>query len=293
MKYRDKRSIREKRKAMSQHVLITGGASGLGRALAERYLRSGAQVLIADRDAARGEATCQALQPLATRHGGSVHFQPADICRDEDWQALLCWCQTHWQGLDVLINNAGVAAGGRIEKLPMADWDWIIEINLKGMVRGLREFVPLLKQQGHGQIINIASLAALANAPMMSSYNVTKAAVVSLSETLRHELGAYGIAVSVVCPSFFQTNLADSLRSPEPGLEQSVRKLLASGKLDAAQVANYIFRAAQKKRFLILPHAEGRWLWRLKRFVPVVYNRTLGNMGRSVRRKLDRTDHAA
>lgn len=278
---------------MPHHVLITGGASGLGRALAERYLRSGAHVLIADRNATSGEATCHALQPLASRYGGSVHFHLADICRDEDWRALRAWCQARWQRLDVLINNAGVAAGGRIEKLPMDDWDWIIEINLKGMIRGLREFVPLLKQQGHGQIINIASLAAIANAPVMSSYNVTKSAVVSLSETLRHELGAYGIAVSVACPSFFQTNLADSLRSPEPGLEQSVRKLLASGKLDAAQVADYIFRAASRKHFLILPHREGRWLWRLKKFAPLVYNRTLGNMGRSVRRKLDHTDHAA
>lgn len=278
---------------MPLRVLITGGASGLGRALAERYLRSGAQVLIADRDTEAGEETCRALQPLASRHNGSLHFHAADICVDESWQALNAWCQAHWQGLDVLINNAGVASGGRVEKLAMADWDWIIEINLKGMIRGLREFVPLLKKQGQGQIINIASLAAIANAPVMSSYNVTKAAVVSLSETLRHELGAYGIAVSVVCPGFFQTNLADSLRSPEPGLEQTVRKLLASGKLSAAQVADYIYRAAAKRRFLILPHREGRWLWRLKRFAPLVYNRMLGNMGRSVRHKLDQTDDAA
>lgn len=278
---------------MSQRILITGGASGLGRALAERYLRQGARVLISDMNTQRGEETQFALRQMSKEHGGSIDFQPGNICDDNDWQRLLDWCVAHWQGLDVLVNNAGVASGGRVEKLSIADWDWIIDINLKGMIRGMRLFVPQFKQQGSGQFINIASLAAVANAPAMSSYNVTKSAVVALSETLRHELGAYGIRTSVVCPSFFQTNLAESMRTPEPGMEQTVRKLLAGGKLSAEQVADYIVRHADKGQFLILPHREGRWLWRLKKFVPYIYNRELGKAGRMLRRKLEKADQTA
>src|SRR5690606_11174933 len=115
--------------------------------------------------------------------------------------------------------------------MPMADWEWIIDINLKGVVRGCRAFTPMMKKQGSGQLVNIASLAAVANAPTMSSYNVTKAGVVSLSETLRHELAPYGIGVTVVCPSFFQTNLADTLLTPETGMDTTVRQLQTRSKL--------------------------------------------------------------
>jgi NAD(P)-dependent dehydrogenase (short-subunit alcohol dehydrogenase family) len=107
-------------------------------------------------------------------------------------------------GLGVLVNNAGVGAGGRFERIPLEDWDWIWEINLKGVVRGCRTFVPLL--------------AAIMNLPAMSSYNVTKAGVLSLSETLRLELEPYGVHTTVVCPAYFRTSLGDRLRSPDPGV---------------------------------------------------------------------------
>ena len=268
---------------MSKRVLITGGASGLGKAMAERYLDAGARVLITDVHQERGEQT-----EFELRTRGDVHFVKANICVDQDWDMLAEWCNTHWQGLDVLVNNAGVASAGRVDKTSIEDWDWIIDINLKGIVRGLRSMVPIMKKQGSGQIINIASLAAIANAPAMGSYNVTKASVVALSETMRHELSAYGIHTAVVCPSFFQTNLAESLRTPEPGMEQTVRKLLAGGKLTAEDVADYIYRSADKKQFLILPHKEGRMLYRIKKFLPFLYNREAGKAGRRMKEKLEK-----
>lgn len=268
---------------MSSRVLITGGASGLGKALAEAYLKDGARVLITDIHQQRGDETVFELSPL-----GEIHFVAANTTVDDDWTMLLQWVDKTWGGLDVLINNAGVAASGRIDKLSMEDWDWIIDINLKGVIRGCRTFVPLFKQQHSGHIVNIASLAAVANAPTMSSYNVTKAGVVSLSETLRHELAPYGIHTTVVCPSFFQTNLAETMRTPEQGMDQTVRKLLANGKLSAAQVAKKILKAQKANRFLELPHPEGKALALAKRYTPLLYNFGLADAGKRLYKKLER-----
>ena len=267
---------------MAKRVLITGGASGLGLALATRYLQAGHRVLITDINRARAEEAEFTLRPL-----GEVHVQQADIRNQDDWQRLHDWCAEHWGGLDVLINNAGVASAGRVDNTSVDDWHWIIDINLLGIVRGLNVLLPMMKRQGSGQVINIASLAAIANAPVMGSYNVTKSAVVSLSETMRHELSAYGIHTAVVCPGFFQTNLAESLRTSEPGMDQTVRKLLAGGSMNAEQVADYIYVQADKRRFLILPHKEGRLLYRIKRFVPALYNREAAKAGRRLKAKLE------
>lgn len=268
---------------MSQRVLITGGASGLGKELARQYLKTGAKVLITDINDQRGNEAEFELKQL-----GEVRYVKANTTLDSDWQMLLDWVQNKWDGLDVLVNNAGVAAGGRIDKISMEDWDWIIDINLKGVIRGCRTFVPLFKQQKSGHIVNIASLAAVANAPTMSSYNVTKAGVVSLSETLRHELAPYGIHTTVVCPSFFQTNLAENMRTPEAGMDQTVRKLLSGGKLSAEQVAARIVSAQQKQRFLELPHIEGKALALIKRYVPALYNLGLADSGRRFYKKLEK-----
>jgi NAD(P)-dependent dehydrogenase (short-subunit alcohol dehydrogenase family) len=120
--------------------------------------------------------------------------------------------------LDVLVNNAGVAGGGRLDVATVDEWRWITEINLFGVVRGCRTFTPLFKRQGSGYIVNTASAAGLIHPPTMSSYNAVKAAVVALSETLQYELAPYGVSTSVVCPSFFRTNLASSLRGADPAV---------------------------------------------------------------------------
>src|SRR5690554_4755985 len=113
---------------MSQRVLITGGASGLGKALAKQYLRNGARVLITDINEQSGKEAELELRPL-----GAVSFIKASTTVADDWAAVLKWTEENWQGLDVLVNNAGVAAAGRIDKISMEDWDWIIDINLKGV----------------------------------------------------------------------------------------------------------------------------------------------------------------
>jgi len=265
-----------------QTVLITGGGSGLGKALAQAYLERGDRVLITDINRQRGLDTQAALS-----FAGDIQFLQADVCSDSDWASLLHWVETHWGRLDVLVNNAGVAASGRFDRISMDDWDWIIELNLKSAIRGCRTFVPMMKKQGRGHLVNISSLAAIASVPVMSSYNLTKSAVVSLSETLRYELMPYGIRTTVVCPGFFQSNLAESLRTTEPSMQATVRKLLASGKLSAEQVAHIIVRAQHRGRFLVLPQQVGKSLYFIKRFLPFLYQRGLRQASERLRRKLE------
>lgn len=264
-------------------ILITGGASGLGRALAARYAADGWRVLIGDVNQQRGRETAASL-------GGAVHFRPLDVTDEDSLAAVRDWLEAEWGGLDVLVNNAGVAAAGRIERIPPEDWDWILDINLTGVVRGCRVFVPLFKRQGTGHIVNVASMAGLLNVPVMSSYNVTKAGVVALSETLRHELEPWGIRTTVVCPSFFMTNLHESLRTPEPGMGEMVEKLLASSDIDADDIAMIIRNAVARGRFLVLPHRHGRRAWFFRRYLPWLFHRRMRKLAVRYRQKLEDAD---
>lgn len=247
---------------MNKRIFITGGASGLGLAIARLYASEGWRVCIADVNDERGQDALATLKPAG------AFYLHVDVTREEELQAAADELQKRWGGVDVVVNNAGVAQAGAIEDVPLADWLWILNINLLGVVRGCKVFTPLFKRQGHGHFVNVASMAGLLNAPMMSSYNASKAAVVSLSETLQVELAEQHIAVSVVCPSFFQTNLADSMRSSDPRLQQMTRKLLKKGGLSADEVAMAVFNAVQKKKFYILPHADAGSIWMLKRYLP-------------------------
>ncbi|MGH3759666.1 SDR family oxidoreductase [Actinophytocola sp.] len=240
-------------------VLVTGAGSGLGRAIATRFAGTGARVLVSDVDLAAAETVAKELGQNAIE---------LDVTTDAGWRAALERCQEDWGGLDVLVNNAGVGAGGRFERIPLEDWDWIWEINLKGVVRGCRTFVPLFKDQHAGHIVNISSLAGIMNLPAMSSYNVTKAGVIALSETLRHELEPYGVHTTVVCPAYFRTNLGERLRSPDAGLAVLMEKLMASSKVTADDVAGQVVDAVARKRFLVLTHPDGRRSARLKRLLP-------------------------
>lgn len=255
-----------------QRVFITGGASGLGRALALNYARAGWAVAIADVHDGRGAETLHELDELAAKAGTSATYAPqyfhADVRQEADLQAAADALDACWQGIDVLYNNAGVAQAGAIDDVPLSDWQWIIDINLLGVVRGCKIFTPSFKRQGSGHIVNIASMAGLLDVPRMASYNVTKAAVVALSGTLTHELMSDGIGVSVVCPSFFQTNLEDTMRATDAGLQKMMHKLLASGKLSADEVAQRIIEGVAKGQQYILPHESGERLWLMKRYLP-------------------------
>ncbi|MBC7531891.1 MAG: SDR family oxidoreductase [Oligoflexus sp.] len=245
-----------------QRIFITGGASGFGEALADRYAKDKWSVCIGDLNEDRGIVVAKRLNAAGVR----AQFLRCDVRKEEDIQAAADWMQKNWGGVDAVINNAGVAVAGPFEDTLLSDWDWIIDINLMGVVRGSKIFGKIFQTQGHGHIVNIASAAGLVHLPLMASYNVTKAGVVALSETLRVEYPK--IKVSVVCPTFFKTNLAETLRSSDKSIIAEVGQLVTQSKVTASSIAEIVFQAIQNNEFLILPDANARKARNLKKILP-------------------------
>jgi NAD(P)-dependent dehydrogenase (short-subunit alcohol dehydrogenase family) len=249
---------------MSKNVLITGGASGLGEALALHYAKQNFEVCIADLNSERGNNVVAAM----TRSGAKAFFLSCDITKEADIEILKQQLQSRWDKVDVLVNNAGVATGGALEFEDIEQWEWVFNINVLGMVRMCRAFVPFMKQHGGGKIVNIASQAGITPAPFMGSYNVSKAAVVSFSETMHLELADNNIHVSVACPGFFSTNLDETMRSKQPGVAKLVSKMLHSySHITAAQVAEVIYQDSENLKFMTITHKDGRSAFRMKRWL--------------------------
>ncbi len=259
-----------------KRVVITGAASGLGEALALGYAADGWRVAVTDLD----QAACERTAERVAAAGGTPLPLVCDVRQAGDLRQLAARLEQDWEGVDVVINNAGVAGGGPFVDVPLEDWDWLLDINLMGVVRGCHAFAPMMIRQGGGHLVNVASMAGLLAPPGMAHYNVSKAGVVALSESLRAELDAHGIAVSVACPSYFRTNLLDSFRGPDERPRKIVEKFFASGKLTAEQVAAHIREGVAAGRFLLLPHPDGRTAWRIKRFLPPLYFREMRRFGK-------------
>ena len=254
-----------------RRVLITGAGSGLGRALAIRYARSGARVACVDLSVQRSEATRVTL-------AGSGHLAlAANVGSDEAMEQLQENVLREWGGLDVLINNAGIASGGALVETTMAEWRQVLEIDLLSVVRGCRLFLPGMLAAGRGQIVSTASFAGLAGAPGVMSYGVAKAGVIALSEQLRAEVGHKGIRVSVICPSFFRTNLCDNAIGSLAVKGMAVR-LMDSAPDTVDSVADKVFADAEAGRFMIIPTKREPLRWLLKRWFPELYFRLLLKM---------------
>lgn len=229
-------------------VLVTGGSAGLGAALVAAYRARGAQVLNADIAVADGE-------PDAIR---------LDVRSEEDWAAARAWVTEKWGGLDVLVNNAGVAGGGRLDIATLEEWQWITEINLFGVVRGTRTFTPLFKEQRSGTIVNVASLAGLVHPAGMGSYNAVKAAVVALTETTGHELAEYGVRAHVVCPSYFRTGLVDAMQGSDVAVGAVIGQLVKDAPLGPDDIAAAVLAGVDDGVEVILPDQAARAAYGLK-----------------------------
>ena len=232
-------------------VLVTGAASGLGAAITAAARSRGAQVLATDREGA----------DLAEHTGDGV--ARLDITSDADWEAAVAWVRRHWGALDVLVNNAGVAGGGRLDQAGLDEWQWLFEINVFGMVRGVRAFTPLLKEHG-GHVVDVASLAALVHPAGMASYNAAKAAVLAFTETVGHELAQYGVRAHAVCPSYFRTNLMDSLRGRDTAIASVMSRLVTDSPVSAEEVAEAVIAGVEAGEELILPDPAARAAYELK-----------------------------
>ncbi|MBM5460509.1 SDR family oxidoreductase [Pseudomonas sp. P66] len=265
---------------MQNRMMITGAGSGLGREIALRWAREGWQLALADVN----EAGLKETLVLVSQAGGQGFVQRCDVRDYSQLTALAQACEEKFGGIDVIVNNAGVAAGGFFAELSLEDWEWQLSINLMGVVKGCKAFLPML-ERSKGRIINIASMAALMQGPAMSNYNVAKAGVLALSESLLIELRQQEVAVHVVCPSFFQTNLLDSFRGPTPAMKAQVGKLLESSPITAADIAEYIYQQVAQGQFLILPHEQGREAWTLKQRNPQLIYDEMAVMAEKMRAK--------
>jgi NAD(P)-dependent dehydrogenase (short-subunit alcohol dehydrogenase family) len=248
-------------------AVVTGAGSGLGRALCREVVRRGGRVVVSDVDLEAARAT------VALLGGADAHAVACDVTRLDAVERLAAAVERLLGGVDLVVNNAGVAVGGDVGNVPMADWRWVIDVNLWGPIHGCHVFVPRLRRQGCGHVLNVASAAGLLAAPGMGPYNVTKSSVVSLSETLYGELAGSGVGVTVLCPTFFQTNIANASRlTGAPERLEMVTRLMARAKLQADDVARIALDAVARGALYVLPHPDGRWLWRVKRVAPRLFH---------------------
>jgi len=207
--------------------------------------------------------------------GGEGFSALLDTTKAEHWQQLEEAVMTRWGGLEVLINNAGVATAGNIEDTSIEDWQWVLDIDLLGVVRGCHQFAGIFKRQRQGHIVNVASFAGLAGLPYIASYGVAKAGVVALSEALRAEMHPHGVGVTVVCPAFVRTRLLDTFRVTKPATMATVTRWMDTSGVTANQVAQDIRNAVRNKTFLLLTHAATRKAWKIKRWFPERYFRKI------------------
>ncbi|MGH7895312.1 MAG: SDR family NAD(P)-dependent oxidoreductase, partial [Candidatus Binatia bacterium] len=248
-------------------AVVTGAASGIGRALAGAFATDGMRVVLADVEA---NALDEAAHEI-TRGGAKAIAVRTDVSKGDEVEALAKTAQSAFGAVHVVCNNAGVSVSGPSWMHTTADWEWVLGVNLWGVIHGVRVFTPILLAQGtDGHIVNTASMAGLISGPGMAVYNVSKHGVVTLSESLYHDLRMLGapIGVSVLCPAWVNTSIIDSGRNRPaalaetaaalPGrdeMEQMVRGLLASG-LAPERVATLVVQAIHEGRFYVLPHPE-------------------------------------
>jgi NAD(P)-dependent dehydrogenase (short-subunit alcohol dehydrogenase family) len=250
-----------------KRIIITGAGSGLGKALALEFAKMKWNVVIAEINDSRAQETAGEVISLGAR-AIIVH---CDVTKPADLEKTVETAQKELGGVDILINNAGVSAGGYMEKISLEDWDWIININLKSVIYGCRSVIPVFKKQKSGYIINVASSAGLVCLPEMCSYNMTKAGVISISETLRTELSPLGIGVSVVCPTFIKTNLMDQFRSPDARQRKLAEGFFGKSILSVETVAKHIIKSVARNKMHIISQIDGKFLWWSKRHFPWLY----------------------
>ncbi len=246
--------------------MVTGGSSGLGRAMALHFAREGMHVAIADIEQQGLDTVVAELAALGARAIGVR----TDVSKASEVDALAARVVAELGGVHVVCNNAGISPLGPAWENSLADWQWILGVNLWGVIHGVRTFTPLLLAQDEGHIVNTASVAGLINPPGSAMYNVTKHAVVALTETLYHDLGERGskVGCSVLCPAYVPTGIADPERSRPADLanpateksaaqaakEEMLRKAVRSGRLSADDIGAAVLEAVKQDRFYILTH---------------------------------------
>jgi NAD(P)-dependent dehydrogenase (short-subunit alcohol dehydrogenase family) len=239
---------------------VTGAASGLGKAMALAFAAEGMNVALADVD----EAGIKAVEEEVRSRKAKPFSMRVDVSKAAEVEAFAERTVAKLGAVHLVCNNAGVALTGAVWENTALDWEWILGVNLRGVVNGVRAFVPRLLAQDEGYVVNTASVAGLISPPGMGAYCVSKHAVVTLSEALHHDLRERGsrVGVSVLCPAYVPTGIADSERNRPKDLgisrktekDAMMRKAVSSGKKSAEEVARAVVAAVKEGRFYILTH---------------------------------------
>jgi len=250
-------------------ALVTGAASGIGRATALEFARRGAQLMICDIDEPGLEAAASDIEAL----GIEAHTWRVDVADAGEMERFATAVHDRVEAVDILMNNAGVAIGGPFLATSVSDWDWIVGINLKGVVHGCHYFIPPMVRRGlGGHVINVSSAAGYSATSALAAYNATKFGVLGLTEALWDELHQHGIGVTAICPGVIDTPITRSARLvgelDKPELREEMVSTYRRRGYTPERVAKNILKAVQRDR-LVAPVSPEAWaLYYLKRFAP-------------------------
>lgn len=250
-------------------AVITGGGSGLGRELALSCAARGMHLVLGDVDEKGMQET---VRLVAEAHPATESVtMKLDVSKLDQVEALAELCKSRFGAAHLIFNNAGVSVGGPAWENTVADWEWVMGVNLYGVVWGVKVFTPMLIEQGEGHIINTASAAGWLNGPSMAVYNVTKHSVVALSETLALDLRDVGakVGVTCLCPAFFPTAIHESARNRPQDMADTVepseimqkrtemiKQAVTKGKIQAADIAEMTLKAVENDQFYVFPHRK-------------------------------------
>lgn len=269
-----RRSKGAHRNSYGAQAIVTGAGSGIGRAFALEIAARGGEVICVDVDKDRAEETARTIQRL---YGRPAHPMCCDVGSRAAMENLALHAELIFNGPPTLIvNNAGVGIGGRaVGDIGLEDWKWTLEINLGGVIHGCELFGQHLRAAGRGGIINVASAAGFAAAPHMAPYNVSKAGVMSLSETMAAECVGTGVTVTVLCPTLVKTNVIADGRIPPSTLNLGQTLMRWVG-FAPHRVARTTLDAHDRGKLYVMPQPDAVIGWYLKRFFPVPWMWALG-----------------
>jgi NAD(P)-dependent dehydrogenase (short-subunit alcohol dehydrogenase family) len=242
------------------HAIVTGAASGLGRAIAARLIADGWQVV-------RLDLPGPAWPPKD--HESSAVDLAFDVRDATAWADLQARLRREWPSLELLVNAAGVGAAGEVGTLPAEQWRRVLDTNLFGTALGCETFLPWLREQPRRtHVVNVASIAASLAIPAMSAYSASKAGVVALSEAIAAECPRSRPGVTVVCPGFFRSGLLDTWHFTSHTAAREARRRMDATRWTSDRIARRVLRAVHRNRRYVVVGLRARWLWRLKRLAP-------------------------
>ncbi|EET81433.1 SDR family NAD(P)-dependent oxidoreductase [Acinetobacter radioresistens] len=259
--------------SQNAYAVVTGAGSGIGRSFAYELAKRGGAVVCVDLNLAAAQDTVDQIKAT----GAKAFALQCDVGNAEQVNSVAEQAeQLLGHPVTLLINNAGVGLGGKFDEVSLDDWKWCMQVNLWGVIHGCHAFVPKFKKLGYGAIINVASAASYTAAPEMSVYNVSKAGVLALSETLSSELKKFKIQVNVVCPTLVPTNIIKNGRIPGQYSKLADHALMNYAFTTSDKVAKLSLDRLDKEQLYTTPQLDAKLFWLMKRTSPSLYAKFLG-----------------